>query len=138
MNKTLQALMTKLQWQLRALDEQLQTLEQQLEALELQCQENQQKITNACAIPAFILPEREIARLNFMICQSQHQDELNTRKTELLSQKAMLTTKKIRLNTELKMLEKHQENKLKSKQQQTALAEQNKADEWVLQRREPA
>jgi chromosome segregation ATPase len=138
MNKTLHALMTKLQWQLTALEQQLQTLEKQLDAVELQCQENQQKITNACAIPAFILPEREIARLNFMICQSQHQDELTTKKTDLLSQKRTLTEKKIRLNTELKMLEKHQENKLKILLQQTALAEQKKADEWVLQQREPA
>ena len=81
MNKTLRALMTKLQWQLGELSQQLLPIEQQLAALEHQLFEHQQKITKAYAIPAFILPEREIARLHFMICQQQRQDELKTIKT---------------------------------------------------------
>lgn len=138
MNKTLPALMTKLQWQLSELSHQLQALEEQLTELEQERQENQQTITNAYAIPAFILPEREIARLNFLICQSQRQDELNSMKTDLLSQKNTLTTRKIRLNKELKMLEKYLESQLKNNQQQAALTAQNNVDEWVIQQREPA
>lgn len=138
MNKTLSALMTKLEWQLTELEQQLQTLEQQLDVLKEQLDENQNNITRASAVPAFILPEKEIARLNFMIGESQKQDKLNTVQAELLAQKNHVTSRKIRLNTELKMLEKHQNNQLANKQLQAVLIEQNNTDEWVLQQRELA
>jgi len=138
MNKTLRALMTKLQWQLSELSQQLVPLEQQLATLEQQLDENQQKVIKACVIPAFILPEREIARLHFMIHQQQQQDELNTTKTALLSQQATINSQKIRLNIELKMLEKHQEGQLKNKRRQMILTQQNENDEWILQRQETA
>ena len=83
------------------------------------------------------MPEREISRLHFMIRQQQQQDELNTNKTALLSQQLTLNSRQLRLNTELKMLEKHQENQLKNTQQQRIVKQQNDSDEWVLQRREP-
>lgn len=138
MNKTLSALMTKLKWQLADMDKQLQLINKQLDELEQRLNENQQKIDKACEIPAFILPEKEIARLNFMIGESQRQEELNTGKTELLSQKNNLTSRKIRLNTELKMLERHQANQLVAKRFQAILIEQKNTDEWVLQQRDLA
>ena len=135
MNKTLHALMTKLQWQLSSLHQQLLTLEQQIATLDKQLNEHQQKMLNACAIPAFILPEREIARLHFMLHQQQLQDGLTTHKNALLSQFATLNSRHTRLNTELRMLEKHQENQLKNQQQKLVLKQQLLIDEWVLQRR---
>lgn len=138
MNKTLCALMTKLQWQLTELDQQLQILEQQRDVMKEQLRENQNSITRASAIPACILPEKEIARLHFMIGESQKQDELITIQAELLSQKNQVISRQIRLNTELKMLEKHQNNQLVQKQRQAVLLEQNNSDEWVLQQRELA
>lgn len=138
MNKTLQALMTKLQWQLTDLDNQLQALDQQLDHLEQLLNDNQQKIDKACEIPAFIVPEKEIARLNFIIGESQKQDSLSQSKTELLSQKSRLTTRKIRLNIELKMLEKHQSNQQTNERLKEIVTEQKNADEWALQQKEPA
>ena len=138
MNKTLQALMTKLKWQLTDLDKQLQGLDQQLDHLEQLLNDNQQKIDSACEIPAFILPEKEIARLNFIIGESQRQDSLNTSKMELQSQKNNLTTRKIRLNIELKMLEKHQVNQQTKERLKEIVSEQKNADEWVLIQKEPA
>lgn len=138
MNKTLQALMTKLQWQLTDLDKQLQALDLQLEHLETMLDDNQQKIDKACATPALIVPEKEIARLNFIIAESQKQDSLTLSKTELQSQKSRLTTRKIRLNTELKMLEKHQSNQQTNERLKGIVTEQNNMDEWVLQQKEPA
>ena len=137
MNKTLQALMKKLHWQLSELRLQLQAVDQQLAQINQQRDDNQQKIVKACAIPAFIMPEREISRLHFMIRQQQQQVELNTNKTALLSQQLTLNSRQLRINTELKMLEKHQENQLKNTQQQRIVKQQNDSDEWVLQRREP-
>lgn len=138
MNKTLQALMTKLQWQLTDLDNQLHALDQQLDHLELLMSDNQKKIDNACETPAFIVPEKEIARLNFIITESQRQDSLSLSKTELLSQKDRLATRKVRLNIELKMLEKHQSNQQGNERLKGIAAEQKNADEWALQQKEPA
>lgn len=138
MNKTLSALMTKLQWQLNELNQQLLVIEQELKHLEQQVQENQQTILNASKTPAYILPEREIAGLHFIMAQQQQQDELKASRTDFLTQQSTFTAKKIRLEMELKMLEKHQENQLKAAYQQALLTEQNNTDEWVLQRRNPA
>lgn len=137
MNKTLDALMTKLNWQLSELGQNLLSIEQQLATLEQQCAEIQQNLVKACAISAFIIPEREIARLHYQMHQQIQHDELNNRKSALLAQQATLNAQKIRLNTELKMLEKYQENQLKNTQRQMMLMQQNFSDEWVLQHREP-
>ena len=136
MNKTLSALMTKLQWQLAELSQQLRLIDQQIADVDNQCSDNLKKITDASSIPAFILPEREIARLQFMIRQQQHQDELNKQKANLLSQLEAIIHRQKRLNTELKMLELHQENQLKTTENLLRIKEQNQLDEWVLQQKD--
>ena len=136
MNKTLYALMTKLQWQLSEITQQLIPIEQQLDTLEQQLIENKKKVEEAFAIPAFILPERDISRLHFMMSQQQKHDRLNTEKHVFMSRKATLNARQTRLNIELKMLEKYQHNQSKTKQQHLLLKQQNLSDEWVLQRRE--
>jgi hypothetical protein len=138
MNKTLYALMTKLQWQLSELTQQLTPIEQQLEMLEQQLIENKKKVDEALAIPAFILPECEISRLHFIMSQQQKHDRLNVEKTAFMAQKNTINAKKTRLNIELKMLEKYQLNQSKEKQQHMLLIQQNLSDEWALQRREQA
>ena len=135
MNNTLNALFTTLKWQLHDVSNKMLSIEQQIVNLEQKLRLNQQKTSNSCTIPAFILPEQEMARSHFLILQQQHQDELMINIAALQSEQLALTLQQNRLNTELKMLEKHQEVKLKTLKQQTLLTEQNNSDEWVLQRR---
>lgn len=138
MNKTLQALMTKIQWQRNELNQQIQTLEKQMGDLRQQWNHSRQRTEQACAQPARLVPEQEMARLNFMICQQQQQDELQVRQQGLQEQQALLSIKKHRLDTELRMLEKYQGKQQEQQRQQGLLAEQHRADEWTLQRGEQA
>lgn len=138
MNKTLRALLTQLECQRNALNQQLLAIEQQLLNLEQKCQESQQKISNSCTIPAIILPEQEMARLHFILREQQYQDDWSGQKTALHAQKAVLKSRQIRLNTELKLLEHYQDQQLKQTQRQALLTQQNKSDEWVVQRRDIA
>ena len=128
------ALFTKLQWQLQEVCQTLLDLEKEMSVLDKEITDNQQKIFNSCIIPAFILPEQEIARVHFMTLQNKNQEQLHTRKTMLLAEQTTLQREQIRLNTELKMLEKHQNGKLKIQQQQALQTQQNNSDEWILQR----
>ena len=82
------------------------------------------------------MPELEIARVHFVTQQEHHQHELKIKKTALVADQNAFKLQQTRLNTEMKMLEKHQEAKLKTQQQQTLLTQQNNNDEWTLQRRE--
>ncbi len=138
MNKALCALMTKLKWQLNEVQQQMLTLEIQLKQIEERLQENQHNIFNASLPSSFILPEREIAGLHYIMNQQQQQDELKVCKAELLAEQDKLKIRKIRLDTELKMLEKYQDNQLKASQQQALVIQQNTTDEWIVQRRSPA
>lgn len=138
MNKTLTALMTKIQWQLSNIQQQLQNVNQQILDLDSQLDETQQRITSASVAPRMIVPEREIAGMHFIMGQQQIQDDLNANKSELLAQQAQLNTKQLRLETELKMLEKHQNNQLELQRKQALLTEQNNMDEWIVQRRTSA
>lgn len=134
MNKTLSALMTKLQWQLNELTQQLLAIDQDMTLVDEKRQLNLNKLFEASATPKFILPEREIAGLHFIMAQQQQLDDLNNQLTTLQSLHNTLSSKKIRLSTELKMLEKHQANQLKIKAHTAQITEQKKADEWVLHR----
>ncbi len=136
MNKTLRSLLTQLEWQRNALNPQLLAIEQQLLNLEKKNQDSQQKIRNSCIIPAAILPEIEVVRLHFILREQQNQDERNVQKTDLESQHRALKLQQIRLNTELKLLEKYQARQRKQQQQQALMIQQNNSDEWILQRRD--
>lgn len=138
MNKTLTALMTKIQWQLAGIQQQLQSLEQQISTLDSQLNAAEQKIAGASRTPQVIIPEREIAGLHFIMGQQQIQDDLKANKSELLAQQTTLNSKKLRLDTELNMLEKHQNNQLEQQRKQALLTEQNNMDEWIVQRRTSA
>ncbi|MCW0218341.1 MAG: hypothetical protein OJI67_08470, partial [Prosthecobacter sp.] len=97
-----------------------------------------ENITKACATPAHLLPEQEVARLNFMICQQQTQDVLTTCKKDLLSQQSTLLARKLRLDTESNMLRHYEDNQKEAKRKQDLVHEQNALDEWVVQQGEPA
>jgi deoxyribodipyrimidine photolyase-like uncharacterized protein len=135
MNKTLIALMTKLKWQINEVEKQLQTIEHEINSFDLQLHDIQQKIINASKTSKYILPEREIAGLHFIISQQTLQEELKQKLTEHNFQHKTMNSKKIRLETELKMLEKHQNNQLKMEEKSALLIEQNTIDEWIIQRK---
>lgn len=137
MSRTLNALFTKLTWQLNQLSQPLRSIEKQRDELEQQIDLNQQKIFTSNTIPASIMPEKEIARSHFMVKLEHDQHQLRLNKSTLQSEHDELTQQQKRLNTELKRLEKHQEDLLKKQQQAFWLKEQNRSDEWVLQQKVP-
>ena len=138
MSHPLAALTQKLTWQLYELDKQLSSFDEQLALLDQKTQENQQKIIGSSEIPACILPEQEMARLNFMLIQQKQQDDYTTQKKTLLSQRELIKERHIRLKTELKMIEKHQAAKQKHELLQTLRTQQNTVDERFIQYREQA
>ncbi len=131
----MKALFTHLKWQQAELSHQLLTTEQQLENMAQKIDLIQQEIAKSSGVAIFIRPEIEMARVNFITQQQQQQDELTIHKTSLLSEHTQLELQQTRLNIELKMLEKHQEARLKKQHRQSLLTEQNSLDEWILQRR---
>lgn len=138
MNKTLIALMNKLSWQLNEVSQTLQTIINEQANLQEADAELQKQLQKACATTAIIYPEQEITRLHFIMHKQQEREHLKLEMKELEAQQAQLEERKIRLHTELKMLDRYQE-----KQQEKALAneisqQQNTIDEWVLQRKELA
>lgn len=136
MSTLLNALFIRLKCQRHELHQRLLSIEQQISILEQKLHEHQQKISNSCIISALILPEQEIARVHFITHQQHQQDELTVSKATLLASQKALKSEDMRLNTELKMLEKHQETKRHIQQQKAVRTAQNNRDEWTLQRRE--
>lgn len=137
MNKTLNALMTKLTWQLQELDLQMQEINQQQTALALQLTEKEEQIAKACDTSALIFPEKEIARLNFIIQCQQQMDQVKSQKKELNDYLAQLQVRQLRLKTELKMLEKYQTQKQSERKKQDQQQQQSASDEWAILRRKP-
>ncbi|WP_028388032.1 hypothetical protein [Legionella fairfieldensis] len=135
MNKTLLALMKKIDWQLNNLYQHSHTIRAEQDELNKKVAEVKQKISDACATSAIINPEQEITRLNFMMQQQQIHENLIIKKKELDTHYMQLQEKQIRLTRELKMLEKYQEKKKNTAQKNIAIKEQKISDEWTLQQR---
>lgn len=135
MNKTLDALNSKLTWQLNEISQHLQTNAEELTKLQERLDAMQTKIHKGYVIPAIINPEQEIARLNFIVHHQQEQDYLKLEKKELNLRHSQLQERQLRLNSELKMLEKYQEKQQKIEEKTRQALQQHANDEWVLQRR---
>lgn len=138
MKKTLCALIKKVQWQLNDLNQEQGLIEQEIALLAKKITDNQQKIDEASNISAFILPEQEIARLNFILRQQQDQEVIKANKMALISQQTSLASRKKRLVIELTLLEKHQHNQSILQKKESNRIQQNNADEWALQSRDHA
>ncbi len=134
MNKTLNALMIKLKWQLTEVQQQLAVKLKEINEVDAQLHAIVQRMLKASSTPSVILPEKEIASLHFIMAQQQQHDEHRSNKVALMSEQEKLQTKKIRLDTELRMLEKYQERQLKIRIQQDVSREQYQTDEWIVQR----
>ena len=130
MSQTLRALSSKLKIQLSELYLNVQSIELKLADLENQYHESLQNISSASVIPEHLQPEQEMARLHFILCEQQNLDNLNATKTTLLTELNLLKEKHLRLNTELKRIEKYQENQRIIKKQHNELDQQKDRDEW--------
>lgn len=74
------------------------------------------ELAKALEIPAHIIPEQEISRLNFVIARQQQYDDLQMRAMDYEKLLAIFQERHLRLKTELKTLEKYRErNALKEK-----------------------
>lgn len=140
MNHTLNALMTKLNWQNNELTSQCQETQRQAAHYEnqindLSTQIDQSSITVATK-PLFINPEIEMSRLHFITKQHEKIEQLTTSLNEQLALELQLKEKLQRNKTELKMLEKylHREEEVHRLQQKKD--EEQTMDEWALQNRE--
>ncbi|ARG96959.1 hypothetical protein [Legionella micdadei] len=136
MNKTLLALMNKLSWQLNEVKQLSQAVDEEQRTIEKTLDDLHQQIHKAYATPAIINPEQEIARLNFIIQQQQKYDNLSIKNKELNTKLSQLYDRKVRLQIELKMLEKYQEKQRVISIKNDISLQQNANDEWILQRKE--
>ncbi|MGQ3891452.1 hypothetical protein [Legionella sp. CNM-4043-24] len=137
MSKTIRALMTKIQWQISGEQQRLEQLVTEKKALQLQLNDSRARTEQACAQPARLLPEQEMARLNFMMNQQPQQARLQSQIEERQVHHRQITEKIRRLNMELHLLETYQEKQSAKARQSRLNAEQNRADEWCLLRGEP-
>lgn len=134
MSKTIEAIQYQLKTKLRKLlDEKIQ-ITVQIAELNKAIDKNQSSINNSPSNSLMIIPELEIAKMSFFI---RTQNELNQLEQEIglkNQELARLDTMEIRLNTELKLIERFQEKKSQSQIQKTQKLNQNQLDEWVTQR----
>jgi hypothetical protein len=136
MNQSLNALMTKLNWQKNELELHLQAAESESLKLLEQLKEIEQTLNKSCSTPLIINPEFEINRLNYITQQHIQKEDLGLILKNHQALETKLKDKLQRTKTELKMLEKYlareslKQIELQNKMQEQAL------DEWVIQKRD--
>ncbi len=134
MNKSLSALMTKLNWQLNELNLQLHETQNQLQKVRQEMEALDEQIQQAGVNSLIINPDFEINRLNFITQQHEKKEELNMTLKQHQDTEKNVQEKMQRIKTELKMLEKYLEREQAELQEQQKKAENNALDEWVVQR----
>lgn len=137
MNKSLNALMTKLNWQLNELNLHLHEAQNQIQQVTQHIQAIDEHIDKARMNSLVINPELEISRLNFVTQQQEEKDDLSTALKNHQDVEKKLNDKIQRLKTELKMLEKYVQRDALSQKEQEQKNQANAMDEWVIQNREP-
>lgn len=136
MNQPLNALMSKLNWQLNELNLHLHESQTQSQSLTAQIQAIDGLINQARPKSLVINPELEMNRLNFMTQEANKKDELSAELKNHQDVESKLKEKIQRVKTELKMLEKYLEREESSHHEQQKKAHDNALDEWVIQKRE--
>jgi hypothetical protein len=134
MNKTLTALMTKLNWQQNDLNLHLKAAEHESHLLIQDIQALEASMHPSCPTSLRINPEVEMSKLNFLTQQHAKKEELSILLKEKQTIEMKLKDKLQRIKTELKMLEKYSEREQLSQKEQQLKTQQNTLDEWVLQR----
>lgn len=133
MNKILNALKIKLHNQQTEIMQQSQIVAKEHLEIEHQLHEIHSRISNVSQISKIIIPEKEIAGKHFISAQQQIETALKIKQNHLNVLKKQLETKRIKLKTRLKLLEKYQAHQQKMNTHLITLAEQNFIDEWVVQ-----
>ncbi|KTC68308.1 hypothetical protein Lbir_2910 [Legionella birminghamensis] len=132
MNLALSSLMNKLKKQIEALNNEQLTVREKIKTLEMEAVGIKAELAKALEIPAHIIPEQEISRLNFVIARQQQYDDLQMRAMDYEKLLAIFQERHLRLKTELKTLEKYRErNALKEKKAAESIAEKE-MDTWAL------
>ncbi len=133
MNQTLQALSSKLSYQLNELNQAIRLITEKITRLEMQFQLGQQIILDANqALTTHLIPEQEMARLHYILSAQQHQDNLHTQQHTLLAERDLLEKKRQRLHIECKQFERYMQAQQNKIQQFKAKIQQHQADEWAL------
>lgn len=134
MNKNLRAMQYKLILNLEALLREKTAIIDDLVKLNKNIDKKRASINNSAQFSVQIIPELEIAKMNFFI---RTQDELNQLESNLSGKNqelARLNTMEIQINIELKLIDNYA-CKLRQGEQQVQQSRQDKQlDEWVIQR----
>lgn len=136
MNQPLNALMSKLNWQLNELNLHLHEAQTQSQSLTNKIQAIDEHLNQARPKSLVINPELEMSRLNFATQEANKKDELITELKNHQDVEDKLKEKIQRVKTELKMLEKYLKREESSHNEQQKKAHDNALDEWVIQKRE--
>lgn len=136
MNPSLNALTTKLNWQLNELHLHLQEAQNQAQAVMQQMQKIDEQIGHAKLNSLLINPDLEINRLNFVMQQQEKKEILAAQMKSHQDLEHKLEEKIQRLKTELKMLEKYMAREELIQKEQQNKAQDNAMDEWVIQKKE--
>ena len=136
MNQSLNALMTKLNWQQNELTLHVQAAESESLKVVQQLKDLEQKLNQSCVAPLIINPEFEINRLNYITQQHEKKEELEMILKSHQALETKLKDKLQRIKTELKMLEKYLEREKRKQQEQQNKMQEQALDEWVIQKRE--
>lgn len=135
MSTALNALMTKLNWQLNDLNEHLALAHAESLRMEQQITELEQQINQSCFSPVIINPEFEINRLNFITQEQTKLALLTSHLKENQDLETKLNAKIMRVKTELKMLEKYLQRETLFQHSEQQKIQSNALDEWVIQKR---
>lgn len=138
MSAPLKALQESLEWQVQELTLQCQEVEKQSSALRSSMTELEKKLKEQPALSGTINPELEIIRLHFITREQQKKQALSEQLFEEEHKEKQLKARLLRLNTELKLLEKYLTKKHKQTQQELQQEQQHQNDEWYLQHRKTA
>lgn len=136
MNQSLNALLTKLNWQLNDLELNLNKTRQEIQRLADQINKIDKSINGSGFNSLIINPDLEINRLNFITQQHNQKEELISALNNYQGTESKLKEKIQRVKTELKMLENYLQRDQISKKEHLKKAHDNALDEWVIQKRE--
>lgn len=129
----IKALFTRLSWQLEALQQQITTIQTQLAKYQEHIKTLEKNLENTGTRDTHIHPEKEMSRLSFTLKIQGECDQIMGQYREESMELARLLDKQIRLNTELRLLEKFQKTELEKTRLDTMEQENNSLDEWALQ-----
>lgn len=136
MNQPLNALLTKLNWQLNELNLNLHEAQNQSQAVTQKIHEVAEGMNQAGLTSLVINPDLEINRLNFLTQQQERKEALTNTLKNHQELENKLNDKIQRVKTELKMLEKYLAREESCQKAQQQKAHDNAMDEWVIQKKE--